>query len=267
MKPKGFVNSVGKADQIIDAFKIKDELSITELSEMLGYYPSAIHRFATTLEYLGYVEQNPENGKYRLGLKLLELGYLVFDRMDLRQRIRPVLKELAGASGETANLAIFDEKEEGIVFIDQIESPRDITMRLRVGRQAQIHATALGKVILAHLPDDRTQQILRRARFSKLTENTITDPEELRQQLNVIRQKGFAVDDQEAVEGAKCIAAPVRDHAGQVVAGISISALANRINDDNMSDAVELVMHSALKASLQLGYKPRSAPGCSGYCA
>lgn len=258
MKPKGFVNSVGKADQIIDAFKLRDELSITELSEMLGYYPSAIHRFVTTLEYLGYVERNPENGKYRLGLKFLELGYLVFDRMDLRQRVRPVLKDLAGISGETANLAIFDGRVEGIVFIDQIESPRDITMRLRVGRQAQLHATALGKVILAHLPDDKIQEILQTARFPKLTENTITDPEELRQQLNVIRQNGFAVDDQEAVEGAKCIAAPVRDHTGQIVAAVSVSALANRINSDNMRDTVELVMKSARKASRHLGYRPKN---------
>lgn len=259
MKPKGFVNSVGKADQIIEAFKIEDELSITELSKMLGYYPSAIHRFITTLEYLGYVERDPGNGKYRLGLKFLELGYLVFDRMDLRQRVRPVLKELADNSGETANLAIFDERREGIVFIDQIESPRDITMRLRVGEQAQLHATALGKVILAHLTSEKIQEILRGERFPKLTENTITDPEELSQHLSVIRQNGFAVDDQEVVEGAKCIAAPVRDHTGQVVAAISISALASRINHDNMSDKVELVRQSALEASLRLGYKPKDA--------
>ena len=108
MRPKGFVNSVGKADEIIGAFRARDELSITELSEALGYYPSVIHRFLTTLEYLGYMEQNPESGKYRLGLKLLELGYLVFDRMDLRQRIRPILKELADVSGETANPSPLD---------------------------------------------------------------------------------------------------------------------------------------------------------------
>jgi DNA-binding IclR family transcriptional regulator len=259
MEPKGFLKSVGKADQIIEAFKTRDELSITELSEVLGYYPSAIYRFVTTLEYLGYVEQEPENGKYRLGLKFLELGYLVFDRMDLRQRVRPVLKKLADACGETANLAIVDAKKGVVVFIDQIESPRDITMRLRVGGQAQLHATALGKVILAYLPNDKFQGILREARFPKLTENTITEPEELRQQLSVIRRDGFAVDNQEAVEGAKCIAAPVRDHTGQVVAAISISALANRLQHDKMDDTVGLVIRSALEASLRLGYKPKDA--------
>jgi len=133
-------------------------------------------------------------------------------------------------------------------------------MRLRVGHQAQLHATALGKVILAYLPDDKLQEILRGARFPKLTENTITDPEKLRQRLSVIRQNGFAVDDQEAVEGAKCIAAPVRDHTGQVVAAISISTLATRTNRDNTNDTVELVMRSALEASRQLGYKPKGNP-------
>lgn len=256
MKPKGFVNSVGKADEIIDAFKSKDELSITELSEILGHYPSAIHRFLTTLEYLGYVEQDPASGKYRLGLKLLELGYLVFDRMDLRQRVRPVLKELAEISGETANLAIFDEKQEAIIFVDQIESPRDITMRLRVGYQAQIHATALGKTIFANLPEIKAQEILHKAKFPKLTKNTITDPERLQKHLNSIRQNGFAIDNEEAVEGAICIAAPIRDHTGQVVAAMSISALANRINDGNINERIELVKQSALKASQRLGYNP-----------
>jgi DNA-binding IclR family transcriptional regulator len=256
MKPKGFVNSVGKADQIIDAFRIKDELSIAELSRMLGYYSSVIHRFLRTLVYLGYMEQDAASGKYRLGLKFLELGYLVFERMDLRQRVRPVLKELARTSEETANLAIFDEKGRGITYIDQIESPRDMTMKLRVGSQTHLHATALGKVIFAHLPDDKAGEILQRSDLPKLTKNTIADPSELKEHLDTVRQNGFAVDNEEAVEGASCIAAPVRDHTGQVVAAISISALASHITFDNMAEKVELVKQSALDASSQLGYRP-----------
>jgi len=258
LKPKGFVSSVEKAFLIIDAFKKKDELSVTELSGTLGYYPSTVHRFLTTLEYFGYVEQNPDSGKYKLGLKLLELGQLVLNRIDLRQRVRPVLKELANRSGETANLAIFEDKIEEVVFIDQIESPRDIKMGLRVGRITQLHATALGKVIFAHLPNDKIKELLHKKEFLKLTENTTTDPEELYGQLNIVRQSGFAIDNEEAMEGAKCIAAPLRDYTGVVVAAISISAPASRITDENIDEKVELVKRSALEASLNLGYRPTS---------
>ena len=258
MKPKGFVNSVGKAARIIDAFRTEDELSITKLSEILGYYPSTIHRLLTTLVYLGYAEQNPDNGKYKLGLKLLELGYLVFSRIDIRQRIRPVLKKLASDSEETANLAIFDEKVGEAVFIDQIESPRDIKMKLRVGGQTRLHSTAIGKVIFAHLPRNKIEELLQKKTFPEQTRNTITDPEKLRKQFSIIRQNGFATDNEEASEGAKCIAAPVRDHMGRVVAGISISAPANRITSENMARKMGLVRRSALEASLRLGYRPIS---------
>jgi DNA-binding IclR family transcriptional regulator len=178
--------------------------------------------------------------------------------MELRQRIRPILKELASTSEETASLAIFDEKGRGITYIDQIESPRDMTMKLRVGSQTHLHATALGKVIFANLPDDKARDILQRANFTKLTRNTIIDPAEMKEHLNKVRQNGFAVDNEEAIKGASCIAAPVRDHTGQVVAAISISALATNITAENMAEKVELVKQSAFDASSQLGYKPEN---------
>jgi len=161
-------------------------MSITEISEKLGIYPSTVHRMLDTLKYWGYVEQDHETQKYQLGLKVVELGMAKLHQMDLVKEATPYLKELVSECNETVHLGVLEEEE--VLYLAKEESSQTIRMVSRVGRRAPIHCTALGKVLLAHLPEEERKKILDKKGLPRLTERTITDEKELEKELCKVKK-------------------------------------------------------------------------------
>jgi IclR family KDG regulon transcriptional repressor len=227
-------------------------INMTEISEKLGLYPSTIHRILDTLKHRGYVEQDPKTQKYRLGLKLLELGMAKLHQMDLVKEATPYLKELVKLCNETVHLGVREEGE--VLYLAKEESSQTIRMISYVGKRAPLHCTALGKVLLAHLSTEERKKTLGGKVLCRLTENTITDEEELEKELGKVREQGFALDREENEKDVRCIAAPIRNYQGKVIAAISISSPIFRIDKNAQNNLKEALIETSEKISKRLGY-------------
>lgn len=184
---------------------------------------------------------------------MLEWGSAAQNQIELRREIRPLLKELTDRTGETSNFVLINE--HGLVFIDNVESVQNIRPLSRIGRQPQLHTTATGKVSLAFLPDKEVKQLLTKIDWKLPTPKTISSMEELKVELNKIRQQGYAVDDEECEIGARCIAVPIWDHSGKVIGALSISGPISRIAFKDVSRIASIVKEFADQASIIAGYK------------
>jgi len=246
------IKSVVKALRILEHFKKSSELGVTELSRELDIPKSSIYHFLATLEGMGYIEQNPKNGKYRLGLKVFELGSIMLNRMELRSKAQPTLQRLSEKCQETVHLVIYDRGR--VVYIDKIEGSQGVQINSQIGKRLPAYCTGVGKVLLAYLEDDKLTNYIDNTELTSFTLNTITDPEELKEELTNIRQQGYGMDDEEFDYGLKCIAAPINDYTGEVKAALSISGPAERINRKGTEKLIQLVMRGAEEISHNLGY-------------
>jgi len=227
-------------------------MNMTEISERLEIYPSTIHRILDTLKHWGYVEQDPKTQKYRLGLKLLELGMAKLQQMDLVKEATPYLKELVRKCNETVHLGVLEEGE--VLYVAKEESSQTIRMISYVGKRAPLHCTALGKLLLAYLPEEERRKILEQKALPPLTENTITDKRELEKELAKVREQGFALDREENEKDVRCVAAPIRNYQGEVIAALSISSPIFRIDKNTQNDLKEAIVETSKKISKRLGY-------------
>ena len=252
-RPNYPIKVLNKAFLILDIFlKNNAPISMTEISEELGLYPSTIHRILDTLKYGGFVEQDSSTQKYQLGLKLVELGMTRLNNIDLVKEARPFLKGLSKKCDETVHLAILKNTE--VLYLAKEESSQTIRMISYVGKRAPLHCTALGKVLLAFLPSDKMDKILGKIELFKLTENTIINKQVLIEELNKIKQEGFALDREENEKYVRCIAAPVKDYSGKVIAAISISAPSYRINQKNQNQLTGKLIDFCKRTSARLGF-------------
>jgi len=248
------VKSVDRALGLLDVMaREKKELELVELSRKANINTTTLYRLLQTLKSRGFVVEDSHRGKYRLGLKLVELGHAVVEQIQLRKIALPFLEELMQKTGETANLVILDEGEA--IYIEKVESPASLRMFHRIGKQAPAHATGVGKVLLASLSSDKVEEIIRKKGLARLTENTITSPEMLQQELEKIRKQGYAIDDEECEVGAKCLAAPIKDYTNQVVAAVSISGPSVRLTEEKLEKLVDVVKETAYKISQKIGYR------------
>jgi len=227
-------------------------MNMTEISEKLGFYPSTTHRILDTLKYWGYVEQDSHTQKYRLGLKVLELGMAKLYQMDLVREASPYLKELVNQCNETVHLGVQEEGE--VLYLAKKESSQTIRMISYVGKRAPLHCTALGKVLLAHLSTEERKKTLGKKVLCRLTEKTITDKEELEKELSKVREQGFAIDREENEKDVCCIAAPIRNYQGEVIAALSISSPIFRLNKNKQNDLEKALIGASEKISKRLGY-------------
>jgi DNA-binding IclR family transcriptional regulator len=254
VSPNYPIKVLNKAILVLETIlKNNAPMSMTEISERLDYYPSTVHRILDTLKYGGYVEQDPLTQKYQLGMKLLELGMAKLNQIDLVKEARPYLKELAKKCNETVHLAILEDTN--VLYLAKEESSQTIRMISYIGKRAPLHCTALGKILLAFLPLDKKDQILDKIELSKLTENTITDKNELIEELKKIEQEGFALDREENEKDVRCIAAPIRNYQGKVVAAVSISGPAYRLNEGNQSHLKNELVSACQEISARLGFQ------------
>jgi DNA-binding IclR family transcriptional regulator len=235
----------------------KDEISLQALSYKAGLNSSTAYRLLNTLRAHGLVQQSPDTRGYRLGLKILQLATAVRDQLDLQQLVRPFLQYLAEASGESANLVVLEGDEA--VYIDQVLSTHPIRAFTQIGVRVPLHCAAVGKMLLAHMPDQRREDIIRKG-LPAFTKNTITNPYRLREELAKVRDQGFAVDIEERQEQVRCVAAGVLDDQSSIVAAISISGPAHRLSSERLQDELSgLVRKTAGEISSNLGC-PSSLP-------
>jgi len=255
MKP---ATTITKVCRVLDAFRDRPSLGVTELAQETALLPSDVHRILNSLETYGYIEQDPHSKKYHLGLHLLKLGHTVLQRLGLREIGGPLLRRLSEEIEATVNMAILDTRELEIIFVEQVDSPNEWQLKSRIGARAAPHCTALGKVLMAFTDRATGRCVLKRNGLPKCTEHTIVSVEELERELEAVRDRGYGVDREEAVEGACCIAAPVRDHTGAVVAAISASMMASHFYRWNEGQLASTLKTAAGRFSTSLGYEMKT---------
>jgi DNA-binding IclR family transcriptional regulator len=251
------LRSVNNALSILEAFTVdRSDVGVTELARTLGLGKSTVHRLLASLAARGYVRKDPQTDRYRLGLKVVEVGALAVTQLTIREVTGPLLRRLVAATRETVHLGVLEGGE--VVYVDKIESQQTLQMYSRIGRRGPLHCTALGKALLAFEPEEVVERYVRR-RHRAYTPATITDAEALRRELGRVRASGVALDDEEFEVGLKCIAAPVRDHGGLVVASLGIAGPAVRLPAERMAALADTVRAAAADASRALGYRlPRA---------
>jgi len=229
-------------------------MGLGEVSRGAGLDPSTAHRLLRTLGARDFVRQEGRGGKYHLGLRAFEIGNAVTYVEQLRQSVRPCLEALTVSAQETSNLAIRDGCDG--IYVEQVPGPRFVRAFTEVGRRIPLHCTAVGKVLLAPLQPAELDEFCRRRPLTACTRNTITTRPALDRELSRVREQGFAVDDEEFEPGASCVAAPVFDRAGNVVAGVSTSGPAVRFDPSTVAAFVALVHEAAQDISRRLGFVP-----------
>jgi DNA-binding IclR family transcriptional regulator len=251
---KAGVESVRRAFSILRCFSLdRSELGVTEIGRELGVHKSTVSRLLSTLESERIVIQNPESGRYRLGVGLLEMAGWVTLHADLRRVAHPLLNQLAQLTQESVNLAVLDGDE--VVNIEYISPFGRHVMNIGwVGRRTPLHASSTGKVLMAYLPRSEFEAILQKP-LPKFTENTLLESSELQSERTLIREQGYATGLEELEIGLNAVAAPIRDHTGRVIAAISISGPANRLSKERIQDVlVQLVLNFVQRISYELGY-------------
>lgn len=228
------VKSLFKALRIMDCFTVDSpELGITEISEQLGLYKSNVHNIVDTFVKAGYLEQNPENEKYRLGFKLLELGNVISSNMNIRRLTLPYMQEMSDYANETVYLGMPSDTD--VIYLDSASPKNQISSRSMLGVKAPLYCTGIGKAMLAFLPAEVAKAVCAKP-LKKHTDQTITDTGALLDELEAIRQRGYSIDNMEHEYGIKCIGMPILNKKKQVVAGISVSGPSLRFEDDKMRD-------------------------------
>src|SRR5581483_5292195 len=241
--------------EVLSAFTDREDLGISDVARRLALPKSAVHRVMRTLANGRFVEQTPSR-RYRLGLKILELGNLCRLRLDLVRRAQPTLESLSNRAGANAHLAKLDGVEVFDLLRVEHPAPMRITRNPMLRRPA--HCTALGKAILAFESAARVDEILASG-LPRLTRKTITNPDRFRDELARVRRRGYAIDNEEFYAGTRCVAAPVFDDGGRVVAAMSVSCLITHLTEDRLPDFAALVMDAAQHLSAQLGYQASTA--------
>lgn len=231
-------------------------MSLADMGDKLNLHKSTFYRLLRILERYHFAEQDPRTGKYRLGSKLLELGIRAAGRLDLATMARPYLEKLSRESGETAHLGVLCDGE--VVSIATADGRHALRMFVTVGGRSPAHCSSLGKAILALLPEQEVNMVVRKRGLKAYTRRTITRPSQLKAELAEIRTRGFAIDDQELEDGLKCIGAPVQDCSGRVVAALSIAGAALRLGKGRVPALAPLVAQTASDLSARLGYRPGS---------
>lgn len=248
----GSIQSIQRATAVLRSFtEAEPELGVMELSQRLGLHKSTVSRILSTLQGEGLVGQNPETGKYRLGVGLISLAGVALGRLDIRGLSQPYLNRLAEISEETVNLAIRDSRE--CVNIERIASPKPIQYVGWIGRRMPLHCTASGKVFLAHLPPEAFKAALPDS-LNRYTTKTIVSHQALEQSLPSICQQGYAIVHEEFEEGFSDIAAPIYDRRRQVVATVSISGPTFRMGPGQIDLFISPLQEITHTISAGVGY-------------
>lgn len=226
-------------------------MQLTELSYQLGMPVATVHRLLATFEELDFVEQDSEQGLWYVGLNAFTVGNAFLNRRDFVAIARPHMNSLVDQCGETVNLGVIDDGEA--VFISQVESREVMRMIVRLGSRSPIHASGVGKALLAGMPENRVARILERRGLPRYTERTLDNPAALSAELEQTRRRGYALDDEEHAVGLRCVAAAIFDENAQALAAISLSGPKARMVDDRLGELGQAIRRTAEEITAALG--------------
>lgn len=247
------LKTVLKAVAVLDCFSTLDrKLSSAEIAKRMKIPRATAHRLMITLREVGFVEQERERDQYRLGLRLFELGNVVLANMDLHREAKSFVEALTAVSGEAVHLCVFDGTQT--TLINRTEASLERTNTVVVMEASPAHCTATGKAALAFQPEQVLERVIRLG-LAPFTPQTITSPEKLREELALIRERGYSIDDEELSPGIRCVGAPIRNLSGRVFASISVSGPSRRITKAKTKSLGNLVTHYADAISARLGYR------------
>lgn len=253
-KSSYIIQSVTNALELLEEFRgDESELGVTELSKRLGLHKNNVFRLLATLESRGYMEQNKVTGNYRLGLNVLELGQVFIRQMGLLKMARPVLEEISSKCNETAYLGVI--RDDRVVYVDVVEALRPVRVVSRMGVGLPVYCTAIGKAQIAFESADELEAIFSDKVLEGFTDKTIVKMDVLFKELEEVRQKGYALDDEEFDEGIRCVGVPVRDYTRRVIAGLSLSGPAYRFTDERLEkEVIPMAVDAGKKLSARLGW-------------
>ncbi|HVS84266.1 MAG TPA: IclR family transcriptional regulator [Gaiellaceae bacterium] len=255
-----YSQSLERGLAILSAFRSgRPMLGVSEIGREIGLGRSTTHRYVATLATLGYLQQDAATKKYRLGPRVLDLGFSAINSMELREVAAPHLRRLSDETGYTVNMAILDGLD--IVYVERCRSTqagqREIDLNLHVGARLPAYCTSLGKVLLAWLTPDEQVVALERVEFARRGPNTLTSRTALLAELKRVRADGFAINNEELAYGLRSIAAPILDHEGKAVAALNLAVHSSMVSMEDLTARLsETVRRAAAEISAHLGYRP-----------
>lgn len=253
------IKSLDRALVVLNELARLESATLSGLAQGLGESPATIYRVLTTLSLHGIVESDDTTQKWHIGPGAFLIGSVFLRRTSLVERSRPILRDLMEKTGETANLGV--EKDGAVLFISQVETHAPIRAFFPPGTLSPLHASGIGKVLLAHYPANRLTRFAASG-LENFTPHTKSDPDALEADLQQIRLRGYSVDDQERNLGMRCIAAPIRNALGEVIAGLSVSGPTSRVSNEQVDELAKVVIDAASFVSAAMGApatRPQSA--------
>jgi DNA-binding IclR family transcriptional regulator len=246
------VRAVERALVILKSFDDHHpERGVSEIAEVVGLHKATTHRILATLMNYGFIERSPDGLKYRLGLELVDLGFKVTRRMDLRREALPYLKNLAIEINEAVDLSIWDQAQ--VLYIEMIQSNHALTVSAAVGQRLPAYCTASGKLFLAALPQEELSAYLKMPRQS-FTSNTFIESPQILNLLQQVMDKGYAIDNEEFEYGVSAVAAPVFNQQNQVIAAVSIPGPASRLTPNRIIELIPALVKTTNEISHRMGW-------------
>lgn len=258
LKQGGFMpdNKVQTIDRTLDIIELlanaKEGLGVTEIGKNIGLHKSTVYRLLTALSNRGYIEKDPKNSTYKIGLKFIEVSGLFLKKLELKTEALPFMRKLAEIIGQPVHLAILEGAE--VVYIEKVELVNSIRMYSQIGRRVPAYCSAIGKILLAGLNTDSLREVLENIKFERFTPNTIISKRELLREIEQVKEKGWAVDNEEHEPNIRCIAAPIIDYTGKIIAAVSVSGESRIINYESDLEIAGHVIETAGKISTRMGY-------------
>src|SRR5215831_5796817 len=253
------LSSVRSAARLLCTFSATDrELGVSELARRLGLSKSTVHRLLTTLAAEHLIELNPRSGRYRLGIKVYELGTVVSSHFELHEAVAMYIDDLRATTGETVQVGVLDGSE--VVYIERRESLRTLRHMVDLGHRNYANCTACGKVLLAALPETDLERLLGEGRLQARTPHSITDPDRLRAELATVRERGYAENIRESAPDTASVAAPIFDDGKRAVAALSVAGPLTRMGEAARRRYANAALDIACRISEQLGYRRSQQP-------
>lgn len=243
--------TVVRSMDVLNLFLTHSRLSFNEIIHFSGIPKTSVYRMVMSLEEMGFLDKD-RDGKYSLGLLLLQFGHLVAERLDIRQAALPIMEKLHNEVGEAVNLLIQEGKEA--IYIEKLDAKQPVRLYTAIGRRSPLYAGACSRVILAFLPHDEREQYLDQIELKPIASGTITNKERLRLLLEESQRTGYTVSHSELENYTSEIAAPIFNYKGQIIAGISIAGLDVNYRPEALPPLVEKVKNAAHEISRKLGY-------------
>jgi len=252
MEAKG-VQTLERALDIIELLSIQQEgLGVTDIGARLSLHKSTVHRLLASLGSRGYIEKDNVRSLYRLGLKVVEISSLRLNHLELKTEAVPILRHLAELTDQPVHLAILSGTDA--VYIEKIDPQTSLRLYSQIGRRIPVYCSALGKSLVSDFSDAEIDKVIAATEFRKYTPKTLTDPEAMRLSVHETKRRGWSVDDEEHEVGIRCVAAPIRDYTGTIIAALSTAGDIRTMDPARDAETAREVVESAAAVSVRMGW-------------